>query len=181
MPGILNAQISGTLLAGTLLKAHDGVAGPDDRRLAAGELAEEFSGAVQGEAKMEVRKWKLGNGGYAGHIRLVDGRLSYTPFQSLLARFLNDRGLLDLALDRARRLRVDREKRPCCREHGFARGRSLRRAGAIYGRAGPCAFRHALDRPAARVRAASWAGWATTFSTPATTGCDGRGSIFPAR
>jgi hypothetical protein len=34
-------------------------------------------------------------------MRLVAGRLSFTPFQSLLARFLNDRGLLDLALDRA--------------------------------------------------------------------------------
>ena len=53
---------------------------------------------MQGDARMEVRKWKLGQGAYAGNIRLVDGQLSYTPFQSLLARFLNDRGLLELAL-----------------------------------------------------------------------------------
>jgi hypothetical protein len=44
----------------------------------------------------------MGDGSYAGQIRLVSGQLSYTPFQSLLARFLNDRTLLELSLTRAK-------------------------------------------------------------------------------
>jgi len=101
LPGILTAQISGALLPGTVLKAKMAWQGLTIDDWLPPELADEFSGAVQGNAQMEVRKWKLGDGAYAGQIRLVDGRLSYTPFQSLIARFLNDRGLLELSLTRA--------------------------------------------------------------------------------
>jgi hypothetical protein len=101
LPGILAAQMSGQLQAGSQLNATIAWQGLSVEDWLPENLADEFSGAVQGAAKMEVSRWKFGNGSYAGHIRLVAGRLSYTPFQSLLARFLNDRGLLDLALDRA--------------------------------------------------------------------------------
>jgi hypothetical protein len=43
----------------------------------------------------------MADGSYAGNIHLADGRLSYTPFQSLLARFLSDPSLLNLPLTRA--------------------------------------------------------------------------------
>jgi hypothetical protein len=101
LPGILAAQMSGTLRGGALLQADVAWQGLGVEDWLPENLADEFSGAIQGHAQMEVRRWKFGDGGYAGQMRLVAGRLSYTPFQSLLARFLNDRGLLDLALDRA--------------------------------------------------------------------------------
>jgi hypothetical protein len=101
LPGILAAQMSGTLRNGSLLDANMAWQGLSVEDWLPDNLADEFSGAIQGRARMEVRRWKFGDAGYAGQIRLVAGRLSYTPFQSLLARFLNDRGLLDLALDRA--------------------------------------------------------------------------------
>jgi hypothetical protein len=51
---------------------------------------------------MKVQHWKLGNGAYAGEVKLLNGELSYTSIQSLLARFTNDRRLLDVPLTRAR-------------------------------------------------------------------------------
>ena len=101
LPGILAAQMSGRLQDGAQLAARIAWRGLSVEDWLPENLAREFSGAVQGDARMEVSRWKFGDGRYAGHIRLVDGRLSYTPFQSLLARFLNDRALLDLTLDRA--------------------------------------------------------------------------------
>jgi hypothetical protein len=101
LPGILAAQVSGTLQGDAQLEASLAWQGLSVEDWLPENLADEFSGAIQGQAKMEVRRWKFGDGGYAGQMRLVAGRLSYTPFQSLLARFLHDRGLLDLALDRA--------------------------------------------------------------------------------
>jgi hypothetical protein len=41
------------------------------------------------------------NGSYGGQLRLLHGQLDYTPFQSLLARFVGDRSLLNLPLTRA--------------------------------------------------------------------------------
>jgi hypothetical protein len=102
LPGILRAQMTGALLPGSQLQAQVAWQGLTiDDWLPPG-LADEFSGAVEGDAKMDVAKWKMGDGSYAGQIRLVSGQLSYTPFQSLLARFLNDRTLLELALTRAK-------------------------------------------------------------------------------
>ena len=101
LPGILSAQVSGRLLDGADLQAQLDWQGLSiDEWLPPG-LADEFSGAVQGHARMQVERWKLADGSYAGQIRLVDGHLSYTPFQSLLARFLHDRSLLELPLTRA--------------------------------------------------------------------------------
>jgi hypothetical protein len=102
LPGILRAQMSGALLPGSQLQAQVAWQGLTiDDWLPPG-LADEFSGAVEGDATMDVARWKMGDGSYAGEIRLVSGQLSYTPFQSLLARFLNDRTLLELSLTRAK-------------------------------------------------------------------------------
>lgn len=101
LPGILTAQISGKLLPGTRLDARMAWQGLTIDDWLPDELDDEFSGAIQGDARMEVNRWKLGAGRYAGQVRLVDGQINYTPVQSLLARFLGDRGLLQLALDRA--------------------------------------------------------------------------------
>jgi hypothetical protein len=101
LPGILSAQVSGRLLAGTHLDAQLAWQGLTiDEWLPPG-LADEFSGAIHGTAHLQVEHWKMADGSYAGTIRLVDGQLRYTPFQSLLARFLNDRSLLELPLTRA--------------------------------------------------------------------------------
>jgi hypothetical protein len=101
LPGILDAQVAGTLLPGNLLHAKLAWQGLTIEDWLPANLAEEFSGAIQGNATLAVRKWKMGDGRYAGQIRLVSGELRYTPFQSLLARFLNDRALLQMPLTRA--------------------------------------------------------------------------------
>ncbi len=101
LPGILDAQLSGTLLPGNSLHAQMAWHGLAIEDWLPENLANEFSGAIQGNATMEVLKWKMEDGSYAGRIRLVSGELRYTPFQSLLARFLNDRTLLQLPLTRA--------------------------------------------------------------------------------
>ena len=101
LPGILTAQVSGRLLAGTQLDAQLDWQGLTIDEWLPPALADEFSGAILGQARLRVERWKMGEGNYAGTIRLVDGRLSYTPFQSLLARFLNDPSLLELPLARA--------------------------------------------------------------------------------
>ncbi len=101
LPGIMTAQMSGTLDNATLLNANVGWQGFSIDEWLPPHLADEFSGAIQGQAKMQVRRWKFADGGYAGQIKLVDGQLSYTPFQRLLARFLNDRALLEMPLTRA--------------------------------------------------------------------------------
>jgi hypothetical protein len=101
LPGILSAQMSGTLLPGNLLQAQMAWQGLTIEDWLPKDLADEFSGAIQGNARMEVHKWKMGDGNYGGQIRLVSGELRYTPFQSMLARFLNDRALLRLPLTQA--------------------------------------------------------------------------------
>jgi hypothetical protein len=111
LPGILAAQVSGTLLPGNQLAARLAWQGLTINDWLPENFAEEFSGAIQGDATMQVRKWKMGDGSYAGQIRLVSGQLSYTPFQSLLARFLNDRALLEMPLTRASLSWVWRDKK----------------------------------------------------------------------
>ena len=65
------------------------------------EMAEQISGDVNGHSVIHVRQWKLMDGSYQGAIELVKGNLRYTPVQSMLARFVKDRRLLDLPLTRA--------------------------------------------------------------------------------
>ena len=101
LPGILSAQIAGRLSDGASLDAQVEWQGLTMDDWLPPKLADEFSGAIQGQARMQVQRWKMADGSFAGTVRVVDGKLSYTPFQSLLARFLADRSLLELPLARA--------------------------------------------------------------------------------
>ena len=102
LPGILTVNAKGTLTS------------PDDgldaevnwQGLTVGNwlppaIAEQFSGDLNGQVKIHVRRWKLKDGSYAGEMDLVRGELRYTSVQSMLARFVNDRRLLEIPLTRA--------------------------------------------------------------------------------
>ncbi len=65
------------------------------------EMARDISGDINGGVKVHVQKWKLKDGAYAGNIQLLNGELRYLSVQSMLARFVNDRRLLELPLTRA--------------------------------------------------------------------------------
>jgi hypothetical protein len=101
LPGILNAQLSGSLSADTMLQATVDWQGLTIQEWLPQELAEQFSGDINGHAVMQVRKWNLGEGEYGGDITLLHGELSYTSVQSMLARFTDDRRLLQIPLTRA--------------------------------------------------------------------------------
>lgn len=64
-------------------------------------MASQISGNLNGHAKFYVERWKLKDGSYAGNVELVSGELTYTPVQSLFARFVNDPRLLRIPLTRA--------------------------------------------------------------------------------
>jgi hypothetical protein len=64
-------------------------------------IAEQFSGDINGRVKIHVKQWKLKDGSYAGAIDLLRGQLRYTSVQTMLARFVNDRQLLEIPLTRA--------------------------------------------------------------------------------
>jgi hypothetical protein len=102
LPGILNAQLSGRISADTALDAVVDWQGLTIQDWLPSELADQFSGDINGHATFRVQKWKLGEGSYAGEIILLHGELRYTSVQSLLARFTNDRELLEVPLTRAR-------------------------------------------------------------------------------
>jgi len=65
------------------------------------ELAAQVSGDLDGRVKFHVRQWKYKDGSYAGDVKLVHGELRYTSVQSMLARFVKDRRLLEIPLTRA--------------------------------------------------------------------------------
>ncbi len=65
------------------------------------ELAQEIQGDLNGGVKFRVRQWKLKDGAYAGDVRLAHGELAYTSVQSMLARFVGDKRLLQIPLTRA--------------------------------------------------------------------------------
>jgi|GEM_PF-2678172 len=99
-PGLISAQLSGSLAPGNDLKAE-----MDWQGLVLGNFLPEkyvpyLSGALNGHVSLAVKKWQFGDGTYGGSLHLLDGRLSYTSPQSLLARFLGQRPLLVLPLSR---------------------------------------------------------------------------------
>ncbi len=65
------------------------------------ELAEQLSGDVNGGVRVHARKWQLKDGSYGGDMQLVRGELRYSSLQSMLARFVNDKRLLEIPLTRA--------------------------------------------------------------------------------
>jgi hypothetical protein len=101
LPNILTAQLTGTLSAATLLNGTVAWQGLTIEDWIPPELADQFRGNITGQAAVRVQHWKLDDGSYAGEITLLDGELSYTSVQSLLARFVNERRLLVVPLTRA--------------------------------------------------------------------------------
>ncbi len=99
-PGLLNAQISGSLAPGDDLKAQMNWQGLILGNLLSEKYASYLAGQLNGQVSLAVKKWKFGDGSYGGNLHLIDGQLSYTSPQSLLARFLNQRPLLVLPLTR---------------------------------------------------------------------------------
>jgi hypothetical protein len=65
------------------------------------EIAEQVNGDLNGNVKVHARKWKLKDGSYGGDLALVDGELKYTSVQSMFARWVKDKALLELPLTRA--------------------------------------------------------------------------------
>jgi hypothetical protein len=100
LPNILNAQLSGSLSAAAQLNASTSWQGLTIQDWLPPELADQFHADIVGRANLNVRHWKLGEGSYAGEVNLMNGELSYTSVQSLLARFTNDRRLLEIPLTR---------------------------------------------------------------------------------
>jgi len=101
-PGIIQANATGTV-------------GPPDDTLDAvmtwnslklgnwlpPQIAEQVNGDLNGNVKVHARKWKLKDGSYAGDLALVDGVLKYTSVQSMFARWVKDKSLLQIPLTRA--------------------------------------------------------------------------------
>jgi hypothetical protein len=102
LPGILDIQATGTLT--TPDNTLDAVMTWQDLKLAnwlPPELADDIIGKVNGGVKLHVRQWKMKDGTFGGDIQLVQGELRYTSVQSMLARFVKDKRLLDIPLTRA--------------------------------------------------------------------------------
>jgi hypothetical protein len=99
-PGVLSAQLTGSLAPGSALVATMDWQGLIVQDWLPVNLAQQFSGDLSGHATLAVRKWKFGDGSYGGDMRLMNGEVQYTPAQSLLARFLNRRELLKVPLTR---------------------------------------------------------------------------------
>ena len=102
VPGVLAASATGKLSTpDNSLDADVTWQGLTLRNWLPSAVAEQISGDLDGSVKFHVRQWKYKDGAYAGDVQLVRGELRYTPVQSMLARFVNDRGLLEIPLTRA--------------------------------------------------------------------------------
>lgn len=99
-PGVINAQLVGSLAPGNDLTATLDWQGLMIQDWLPEKLARQFSGALGGHATLAVQQWKFGNGSYGGSMSLIDGNVEYTSPQSLLARFLDQRRLLQEPLTR---------------------------------------------------------------------------------
>lgn len=99
-PGILNAQLTGSLTKDKNMVATMDWQGLTLEQWLPIKLAKQLTGNLDGHISLAVRKWKFGDGSYGGDIHLLNGTLHYTSVQSMLARFLNERSLLELPLKR---------------------------------------------------------------------------------
>lgn len=99
-PGVMNAQLTGSLSTGNVLTATMDWQGLMVENWLPINLANKLSGNLDGHIGLAVRKWKFGDGSFGGDIRLLNGELHYTSFQSVLARFLNQQTLLKMPLTR---------------------------------------------------------------------------------
>jgi hypothetical protein len=99
-PDVMNAQLTGSLSPGKVLVATMDWQGLTLQNWLPVRFAKQLSGDLNGHIALAVRKWKFSDGSYGGDIRLLNGELRYTSFQSVLARFLDQRPLLELPLAR---------------------------------------------------------------------------------
>ena len=102
IPGILDAIMTGKLTSpDNTLDAELTWSGLSTENWLPQLVSDQFSGDIEGHAKLHVKKWKLAEGTYSGDIALKKGELRYTSIQYLIARFMNDRKLLKIPLTRA--------------------------------------------------------------------------------
>ncbi len=102
LPGILTATVTGTLTApNDVLDAEVTWEGLATQNWLPQLVSDQFSGDVQGKVKFHVERWKLADGTYGGNIELVNGQIRHTPVQYMLARFVNNRKLLQIPLTKA--------------------------------------------------------------------------------
>ena len=94
-PGVIIAVLTGSLAPGNALTATLDWTDLKIQDWLPEKYAQQFSGALGGHATLAVEKWKFGNGSYGGNMSLVDGVVTYTSPQTMLGRFLNQRGLLE--------------------------------------------------------------------------------------
>jgi hypothetical protein len=99
-PGLLNAQLTGSLTKEKTLTAAMDWQGLIVQDWLPPGFAKQLSGNLDGHLALAVRKWKFGDGSFGGDLRLLNGELRYTSFQSVLARFLDQRALLEMPLTR---------------------------------------------------------------------------------
>jgi len=100
-PGVFSARLSGSLAPGAALQATMDWQGLMVQDWLPIGLAQEVSGALNGHVALAVQHWQFGDGSYGGNVRLLKGELQYTQPQSMMARFLNQRDLLQIPLTRA--------------------------------------------------------------------------------
>lgn len=100
-PGILSLKMDGKVSPDKTLNANLSWTGLRVEDWLPASLADQLTGEMQGEAHVEVHDWHLQTGVYSGNLRLLDGTMSYTSIQTSLGRFLSDRRLLVLPLNRA--------------------------------------------------------------------------------
>ncbi len=102
VPGVVTASATGTLTApDRTLDADVTWNGLTLANWLPEQLAEQVKGDINGGVKFHVHQFKLKDGTYTGDVQLVNGELSYTSVQSMLARFVGDKRLLDIPLNRA--------------------------------------------------------------------------------
>ena len=99
-PGVLTAQLTGSLAPGAALDATMDWQGLMIHDWLPVGLAQELSGQLDGHVALSVRQWKFIDGSFGGNVHLLNGELQYTTTQSTLARFLKDRALLQMPLTR---------------------------------------------------------------------------------
>jgi hypothetical protein len=99
-PGVINAQLTGSLSPGNALQTTMDWQGLVLRDWLPSNVAKELSGNLNGHIDLAVQKWQFGDGSYGGNLHLLKGELSYTSAQSMVARFLKQRPLLELPLTR---------------------------------------------------------------------------------
>ncbi len=99
-PGVINAQLTGSLMPDGALLATMDWQGLIVQNWLPENLAQQFSGSLDGHAVLAVKKWKFKDGSYGGEMKLLNGEVQYTGVQSMVARFLGRRDLLKLPLTR---------------------------------------------------------------------------------